>query len=260
MNPKSFWNDIAENYIEFRGDMPLSWWLNGYLTVMQKFSEGTSMEEVKSRNILDFGCGDGLFGLLLASRYNFDVSGIDISEEMIRLAKKNNPAGYYSVFDGQRIEFRSNSFNAVMANWVFPNIDTEQKMFTVLSEIYRVLDDNGTFAFSTFQDKYIGAETSYKRIGEEGKTYSSGDHIKVKLFSQESDTITLNCYYWSEDYFVKILEDVGFQSIEIRKPVYDDITSGKIRELRQEKINIKDDMLPDEPITTSVFIVHKKPI
>ena len=65
--------------------------------------------------VLDVGCGTGLptAGMLAESR--IDVVGIDISVEMLRLARRNVPAGRFVVMDVLELDESLGRFDAVVA-------------------------------------------------------------------------------------------------------------------------------------------------
>lgn len=65
----------------------------------------------KFKNILDFGCGVGrLYDFFV--KYIFDYQGIDITKEMIDVARKNNSINKnkFSVFNGKEIPFKNEYF------------------------------------------------------------------------------------------------------------------------------------------------------
>jgi 2-polyprenyl-3-methyl-5-hydroxy-6-metoxy-1,4-benzoquinol methylase len=63
-----------------------------YLTRFSKLIE-------RGKTILDVGCGDGLPVDAYLAKQGFAVNGIDASERMIELARRNVPEGFYEVKD-----------------------------------------------------------------------------------------------------------------------------------------------------------------
>ena len=64
--------------------------------------------------VLDVGCGAGLpIAGTLAKRHR--VAGVDVSPEMVRLARRNVPAGEFKCADITSIDFDRSSFDAVVA-------------------------------------------------------------------------------------------------------------------------------------------------
>lgn len=64
--------------------------------------------------ILDVGCGPGLIGLRFAAK-GFKVTGIDLSEEMIALAKVAVPSGRFSALDMRELDQIKETFDGVFA-------------------------------------------------------------------------------------------------------------------------------------------------
>jgi 2-polyprenyl-3-methyl-5-hydroxy-6-metoxy-1,4-benzoquinol methylase len=60
-----------------------------YRNLVVDFLERTSYLEEKRPEILDAGCGSGLLSLELARRTNALIIGVDVSQDMIRLANRN---------------------------------------------------------------------------------------------------------------------------------------------------------------------------
>lgn len=66
----------------------------------------------KGKKLLDIGCGTGYF-LKASSKAGLKTFGIDISEEAIKLAKKNSPDSRISIGEGENLPFSSQSFDYV---------------------------------------------------------------------------------------------------------------------------------------------------
>lgn len=101
-------------------------------------------------NVLDIGCGLGGPCRMLAELYNCQTTGIDISKEYIRTAKKLseliklNDKTNFIQGDATRLPFEDNIFDAVWTQHVQMNIPNKK---TFYSEINRVLKTGGYFLF-----------------------------------------------------------------------------------------------------------------
>ncbi|ROL58221.1 class I SAM-dependent methyltransferase [Bacteroidetes/Chlorobi group bacterium Naka2016] len=97
----------------------------------------------ENMKILDVGCGTGNYSIKLA-KLNCIVTGIDISEEMLKIAKRKSEAEQLPInFVHGNIEsmpFESNSFDAVISVAVLEFVNNKAKAF---EEIFRVVKPKG---------------------------------------------------------------------------------------------------------------------
>lgn len=91
-------------------------------------------------SVLDVACGTGDMVQLLAER-GTTVTGVDISEEMISIAKRKAPQATYLLADAEQLPFEDNSFDAVTCAFGVRNFVHLEKG---LSEMLRVLKPYGT--------------------------------------------------------------------------------------------------------------------
>lgn len=96
--------------------------------------------------ILDLGCGTGFMLNEIKKIYklknkNLDLYGLDISEEMIKIANENlNGKANLKVGDSEYIPWKDNTFDLVVCNASFHHFSNPEK---TLFEIKRVLNSNG---------------------------------------------------------------------------------------------------------------------
>lgn len=106
------------------------------------------------KGILDLGCGAGSHALKLAKQ-GFEVTGFDISEEAIEVAKnlfrKKRLEGKFVVGSmNQQFPFADNSFDSVLSLRTINHNTKEQIEFTI-SEILRVLRPGGYLFLTTIK-------------------------------------------------------------------------------------------------------------
>lgn len=103
-------------------------------------------ENLTNRKLLDAGCGKApLLRELQHMQRNIKLYGIDISEERIQQAKKNSSGLTLKVGDIERMEFKDETFDFVIACEVFEHLDYPQK---AIKECHRVLKDKGQLLIS----------------------------------------------------------------------------------------------------------------
>ena len=101
---KRAWNNIAEKYDD-RSETPIS-------DVFAMFT-GKLPENGK---VLDLGCGTGLPYARHLVEKGFDVLGVDISEDMVKVASRNVPEASFVQFSMNEITYRD-EFDGVMSSF-----------------------------------------------------------------------------------------------------------------------------------------------
>ena len=137
-------------------------------TVSQPMSVQILQEYVKNKElkIIDVGCGTGLVGRELerAGFVNFD--GIDISKEMIDIAKRR---GYSNLFIGSlndKLPFTDSEYDAALCVGVFTHghIGSDR-----LDELVRIVKPGGIICFTINEGVYAsyGFNSKIKRLESE---------------------------------------------------------------------------------------------
>lgn len=127
----------------------------------------------KKAKILDIGCGMGREAFAL-SDLGFSITGIDISEEVIRqvtqLSLKNDYNIPFLIYDGNTLPFDNESFDVVII-WAqtFGLLygDTYKRSF--LNECKRILKIGGLVSFSGHDYEYLAEH--YKQCTNGRKFY-----------------------------------------------------------------------------------------
>jgi len=84
-----------------------------------------------SAKILDIGCGPGTFTQYLQQK-GFEVEGIDLSEEMIKIAKEKVPGVTFRLMDMRKLEYPDNSFGGLLVAYSLIHIPSEEIPSTLL--------------------------------------------------------------------------------------------------------------------------------
>lgn len=99
--------------------------------------------------ILDLGCGNGRFIELFRGK-NIEYAGIDNSHKLIEIARQKYPDGNFQAFDGLKIPYPDNYFDAIYSIAVFHHIPGDQLRQEFLTEAKRVLKSGGKLILSTW--------------------------------------------------------------------------------------------------------------
>jgi len=161
--------------------------------------------------VLDLGCGNGRYYELLKDT---NYTGVDNSEELIKLAKKKYPKAKFSVADGLNLPFDNNTFDAIYSIAVLHRIPSYQFRLNFFKEAKRVLKKDGkliitvwSLPFNGFNKKNIFLllkHTFLKLIGLSKLDF--GDVL------EPWGNKTFKYYHWfSKRELVKLAEKSGFK-------------------------------------------------
>ena len=161
--------------------------------------------------VLDVGCGSGWATRVLAG-YAFDgrVTGIDISDEMVQLARASS-ADYknvdFQLASAEQLPFETNEFTHVFS---MESLYYYRNIPKALMEIQRVMKPGGLFA--AVVDLYWENEATHQWI----------------------DTLKVPVELLSIDDYRSLFIDAGFENIRDERildprPVPDDYTSGSFK-------------------------------
>jgi 2-polyprenyl-6-hydroxyphenyl methylase/3-demethylubiquinone-9 3-methyltransferase len=98
--------------------------------------------------VLDIGCGGGFLSNHLA-KSGFQVTGIDLSQESLAIAKKYDETGnaHYLQANGYQLPFEAASFDVTCAMDILEHVEEPLRL---IQEASRVLRPGGLFFFHTF--------------------------------------------------------------------------------------------------------------
>jgi len=97
---------------------------------------------VAGTKALDFGCGAGRSSRFL-QKLGFDVIGVDVSEDMLRMAGVIDPSGDYRLVPNDNLsQFGIGTFDLVLSAFTFDNIPAATKV-KILSDLRTLLTPKG---------------------------------------------------------------------------------------------------------------------
>ena len=99
------------------------------------------LQSLEGKNVLDAGCGNGR-DCIYINQKGFKVKGIDLSKEMLVIAKKMVPKVDFEVMDITNITYSDNSYDGIISNCSFFHIPVEELPKT-LNSFSKILKPNG---------------------------------------------------------------------------------------------------------------------
>jgi SAM-dependent methyltransferase len=138
-------------------------------------------KHARTGSAVDFGCGAGRSTRFLRG-LGFDVTGIDISESMIKKARELDPDGRYRMIkDGDFSCLPQNEFDLVLSMFTFDNIAGEAWRAELLRRLANLLNDNGKIiCLDSTPEMYTNEWVSFSsRDFPENARAKSGDPVRV---------------------------------------------------------------------------------
>jgi len=176
-------------------------------------------KHIKGKNAVDFGCGTGRSTRFL-QKHGFYTIGIDISDEMIKIAKKIDPNGdYYLIKDGDYSQLSSNSYDLVLSAFTFDNIPMEKKV-SLFSNLSNLLNKDGkilNLVCSPEMYTLEWASFSTKNFPD-NKYAKSGDMVQIITIDFDDKRPCYDILCSDEDY-KKIFSKVELDLIDTFKPI-----------------------------------------
>lgn len=136
----------------------------------------------KGRTVLDIGCAAGGFSKIIR-QYNKSIkyTGVDISPQMIKTAKRKFPQDEFYLCDGGKLDFPDKSFDICIC---FGVLHMTERWKELLSQAWRVCRDTILFDLRIAEDKGIcDANLSYQRLefGMKWDGISKAPYVVVSL-------------------------------------------------------------------------------
>jgi len=177
---------------------------------------------VKSKKILDVGCGPGIYARIL-SENGAKVKGIDISKRLIEIANKEAPESEFTIGNAEELPYKDKEFDIVMSALMLGHIEDWNKIF---SEIKRVLKPKGIFVFSITNPivlKTVKRNWFFKTFDEITDYFNEGwIHSKWsgEITGQKTSTVVSE-HHKTYGTIVRVILSNGFEIIDYEdsKPI-----------------------------------------
>lgn len=161
MDLKATYNKIAEDW--FKDHHQDTWWQEGTERFLAELQQGAT--------ILDVGCGGGVKSRYLTNK-GFKVTGVDFSEKMIEIAKRESPEIPFEVVDVYEIDEYPKTFDGVFAQAVLLHIPKD-RIREVLAKLKEKINPNGFLYIAVKGMRDDGVEETVKKEDDYGYEYES---------------------------------------------------------------------------------------
>ena len=185
-----------------------------------RVAEAIKKMQIKTgSNLLDLGCGNGrVIDILKSTGVNY--TGLDISEELIKLAQEKYPKEKFIVGDLLGTPFGDSEFDYVLSLATLHHIPSEELRLKALEEVHRILKPSGTFLITVW---YFWDDSKFKKqIDEESLRQTAGkskldygDFLKPWRDSNRNVLAERYFHAWKKTEMKDLLEKTGFKNIRL---------------------------------------------
>lgn len=130
----------------------------------------------KNSIILDAGCAAGRDSKVFFDK-GYQAIGVDISENLIKIAKKKYPKIQFVQADFRHLPLKNESIDGVWAHASLLHFETKKDVFLALKEFYRVLKKDGII--------YVSVKKKLNKKTEIVKDKISHHHRFFQFFTKE---------------------------------------------------------------------------
>lgn len=148
------YNQMAESYLAARVNNP-----SLMVAALEKLAATLS----DGAHVLDLGCGAGVPSVQLLSK-QFDVTGVDISERQLELARQHSPAAHFIKSDMTTVHFPAATFDAVVAFYSIIHVPREEQP-ELIGRIHSWLKPGGRFLATWPFTAWEGTESDWEGWG-----------------------------------------------------------------------------------------------
>jgi ubiquinone/menaquinone biosynthesis C-methylase UbiE len=157
---------------------------------------------LENKKTLDLGCGDGFPTTSIVSPEN--ITAVDINK-----ARLEKNISKHKVFcDITKLPFADKSFPQITLFDVIEHVEKEEDRHKIFKEIYRILEERGTFILST--PNYNRLSTYLRKMVFKPRKYPYATAV-----IKEAPKTGYHYFEYSKKSLKKELEKIGFKKIKI---------------------------------------------
>jgi SAM-dependent methyltransferase len=174
---------------------------------------------VTGKRALDFGCGTGRSTRFLR-KLGFDVTGVDISEDMLRIARATDPSGDYRLVPGDNFnQFALGSFDLLLSAFTFDNIPGGMKA-RIFRDLEKLLAPSGTIVNLVSSPQiYTHEWASFTTRGfPENAAARSGDVVRI-VVTDHQDRRPVEDILCTDESYRAVYREAGLEAVQVFEPL-----------------------------------------
>src|SRR5664280_144332 len=177
-------------------------------------------KHVTGNHAIDFGCGTGRSSRFL-KQLGFDVIGIDISKDMLEIARNLDLSGDYQlVSNGKYDHLGLNQFDLIQSIFTFDNIPGWSNRTNILKELRDLMKPTGRMiCLDSTPELYVNEWASFTKKDFPGNwTAKTGDIVHDIMLDVE-DRRPVKDIFWSMEDYNKLFNLAGLKIELTYKPL-----------------------------------------
>ena len=175
-------------------------------------------EYVTGTKALDFGCGTGRSTRFL-KKLGLNVTGVDISEDMLSVARNLDPSGDYRIVPGDNLtEFAPATFDLIVSLFTFDNIPSTAKA-RIFSDLRNLLRPTGTIVSVVSSPEIYTHEWASFTTKDfpENAAACSGDVVRI-VVTDHQDRRPVEDILSTDESYRDVYRVASLQAVQVFKP------------------------------------------
>jgi len=175
---------------------------------------------IRGNRAIDFGCGTGRSTRFL-KQLGFEVTGIDISADMLAHARELDPGGEYIVVNnGQYRQLATGHYDLVQSVFTFDNIPGWETRIQILRSLSELLCNTGKLiCLDSNSEMYTNEWASFSTIDFPENAYAvTGDIVKI-IMTDVDDRRPVEDILWTEADYHTLFDRAGLEIEATYKPL-----------------------------------------
>jgi SAM-dependent methyltransferase len=174
---------------------------------------------VTGTKALDFGCGSGRSTRFL-KRLGFNVTGVDISEDMLQIARATDPSGDYRLVPGDNFDvLEVGAFHLVLSAFTFDNVPGAMKT-RIFRDLGKLLTPTGAIvSIVSSPEIYTHEWASFTtKDFPENLAARSGDVVRI-IVTDHQDSRPVEDIVFTEESYQDVYRAAGLKTICALRPL-----------------------------------------
>ncbi len=177
-------------------------------------------KHITGKKAIDFGCGTGRSSRFL-KQFGFEVTGIDIAQDMLNIAKKLDEKGNYQlVSNGKYSHLGMEQHDLIQSIFTFDNIPGWENRTQILVSLRDLLNPSGKIiCLDSSSEMYKNEWVSFTTKSFTENWHAKTNDIVKTIMLDVDDRRPVEDIYWTEQDYHKLFDLAGLEIEETYKPL-----------------------------------------